>query len=93
MKHNTKELDEGQLDMMWNFLRFGNQEANIPALKDLCEQLRQAMVQKAGGRREKEPECYVDIQDVGTIVNCIVIETMCLYLHGDLDKLESNKGD
>lgn len=88
MKHNVKELDDGQLDMMWNFLRMGYQKANIPALKEYCEQLRQAMVQKTGGRRENEPEGYVYIEDVGTIVNCIVIETMCLYLSGDLDKLE-----
>lgn len=92
MKHNTRELDAGQLDLMWEFLRFGKQKANIPALKDLCEQLRQAMVQKTGGRREVEPDGYVDSADVGTIVNSIIVETMCLYLSGDLDKLENSEG-
>jgi hypothetical protein len=28
---------------------------------------------------------------LGTIINCIVIETMQLYLSGDLDKLEELK--
>ena len=91
MKHNVKELDDGQLEMMWNFLRMGYQKANIPALKEHCEQLRQAMVQKTGGRRENEPEGYVYIEDVGTIVNCVVIETMCLYLSGALDKIETGE--
>ena len=30
--HNLQELDAGQLEMMWNFLRFGYQEKpHIPA--------------------------------------------------------------
>lgn len=91
MKHTPEELDRGQLDFMWNFLKFGSQKANIPALKESCEMLRCAMVQKTGGCRESDPEGYVDIADVGTIINCIVIETMCLYLSGELDNIQERK--
>lgn len=85
---STSELDMGQLDKMWNMLRMGQQKANIPALKDLCDQLRQAMIQMTCGTRPDDPKHYVPFDDLGTIINCIVIETMCLYLSGDLDKLE-----
>lgn len=89
MKHTIQELDQGQLDLMWSFLQMGHQRANIPALKDLCDQLRQVMIQKTAGQRKGDPTNYVPFEDVGTICNCIVIETMCLYLSGDLDRLES----
>ena len=32
-KHTIEELDNGQLDFMFNFLKFGNGKSNIPALK------------------------------------------------------------
>ena len=83
----VKRLDAGQLELMWNFLKIGNQKANIPALKELCDQLRQAMIQKSAGQRSDDPGDYIDFADIGTIVHGIVIETMCLYLSGELDKL------
>jgi hypothetical protein len=89
-KHSTYDLDMGQLEVMWNFLRFGAQRPNVPALKDLCEQLRQSMVQKTAGQRKDDPENYVEFTDVGTIINSIVVETMALYLSGKLDKLEGD---
>lgn len=85
---DIKSLDEGQLMAMWNMLRMGYQKANIPALKDLCDQLRQALIQKTAGQRKEDPSYYVDFGDIGTIANSIVIETMCLYLSGALDKLQ-----
>lgn len=87
-KHSIQELDAGQLEIMWAFLMLGKQKSNIPVLKQFCDQLRQAMIQKTAGQREGDPGYYVDFRDVGTIVNNIVIETMCLYLSGDLDRLE-----
>ena len=83
----VKRLDAGQLELMWNFLKIGNQKANISALKELCDQLRQAMIQKSAGQSSDGPRDYIDFADIGTIVNGIVIETMCLYLSGELDKL------
>lgn len=93
MKHNIEELDRGQLDFMWNFLRFDcGQKSNIPALKEHLDMLRQAMIQKTGGQEKYKDSHDVDFNDLGTIINCIVIETMQLYLSGDLDKLEKLKG-
>ena len=35
MKHGIEELDRGQLDLMWNFLRFDcGQKSDIPTLKE-----------------------------------------------------------
>ena len=85
MKHTPKELDMGQLDMMWNFLRMGYQKPNIPALKESCDLLRKAMIQKTAGQKDG-----VSFDDIGTIINCIVIETMCLYLSGELEKFEDD---
>lgn len=82
-----------QFDLMWNMLQFGKQKSNIPALKDLCLQLRRAMMQKNAGQ---QPYCKTDdvnFDDVPTIINSIVIETMCLYLSGDLDKIKELKND
>ena len=87
-KHDIKSLDFGQLDLMWNFLRMGYQKPNIPALKEHCDALRQAMIQKTGGCRENDPAYYTRREEIGTLVNCIVIESMCLYLSGVLDQME-----
>jgi len=88
-KHTVKELDAGQLDLMWHFLQMGYQKSNIPALKEHCDLLRQALIQKNAGQRDDRN--YVDFKDIGTIINCIVIETMCLYLSGDLDRIGETK--
>ena len=88
MKHDIAELDYGQLDAMWNMIRMGYQKSNIPALKEYCDNLRKLMIQKTAGQRKDNPPNYISFGDIGTIVNCIVIEAMCLYLRGDLEKLE-----
>ena len=88
-KHNLEELDKGQLDFMWNFLRFKcGRQSNIPALKKHLDMLRQLMTQKTGGQAQYKKADDVSFEDFGTIINCIVIETMQLYLSGDLEKLE-----
>ena len=89
----TKKLDEGQLDLMWNFLRFGSQRPNVPALMELCDQLRQAMIQKTAGQRKDDPKEIVSFDDIGTIINSIVIETMLLYLSGDLKKMQEAQNE
>lgn len=89
MKHTIEELDRGQLDFMWNFLRFDcGQKSNISALKKHLDMLRQAMIQKTSGQEKYKDSQDVDFNDVGTIINCIVIETMQLYLSGGLNKLK-----
>ena len=88
MKPTIENLDSGQLDLMWQFLMMGEQKSNIPALKENLDLLRQAMIQKTAGQRKNDPKGYVSFNDIGTICNIIVCETMALYLSGDLDKLE-----
>lgn len=82
MKHTLAELDAGQLELMWNFLRAGFVKSNIPALKEHLDRLRRMMIQKTGGQKDG-----ISFEDLGTVVNCIVIEAMALYLSGDLDKI------
>lgn len=90
IKHTVKELDAGQLDLMWQFLQMGYQKANITALEENCDLLRQAMIQKNAGQRSDNRNC-VSFDDLGTIINCIVIETMCLYLSGKLDLIKEDE--
>ena len=87
-KHTIEELDRGQLDLMWNFLKMGNGKPNIAALKENLNALRQLIIQKTGGQEPYRKSHKISFDDLGTIINCIVIETMQLYLSGGLDKLE-----
>lgn len=89
MAENTIEnLDRGQLELMWNFLKMGNGKPNIAALKENLDALRRLMIQKTGGQEPYRKSHEIPMDDLGTIINCIVIETMQLYLSGALDKLE-----
>ena len=93
-KINIKSLDAGQLELMWSFLKFkGCQKSNIPQLKENLDFLRQMLIQKTAGQRPYGKNDDVPYEDLGTIVNCIVIEAMQLYLSGDLDLLERLKAD
>lgn len=90
-KATVKRLDEGQLDVMWNFLRAGMVKPNIPALKEHCDLLRQMMIQKTAGQRSDDPAENVSFDDLETVINCIVIEAMALRLSGVLDRLENEE--
>ena len=90
-KHTIEELDRGQLDLMWNFLKMGNGKPNIAALKENLDALRQLMIQKTAGQETYRKSHEIQYEDLGTIINCIVIETMQLYLSGGLDKLEGGQ--
>ena len=52
-----------------------------------CEMLRQLMTQKTAGQR-KDNQSDKLFDELDTVMNVIVIEAMCLYLDGTLDKLE-----
>lgn len=93
IKATVKNLDEGQLELMWNFLKMGSQRPNVPALMELCDQLRQAMIQKTAGQRNDDPKEIVSFNDLGTIINSIVIETMSLYLSGALGKMQEAQNE
>lgn len=87
-KATVENLDCGQLDLMWSFLRMGSGKPNISALKENLDALRQMMIQKTAGQEQYGKSHEIPFDDLGTIINCIVIETMQLYLSGGLDRLE-----
>lgn len=87
------KLDSGQLDLMWNFLRFkgdGVKLNEVEALEKHLNELRTAMVQKTGGQEKysSKTEGAVNIDDLDTIINCIVIEAMSIYLGGGFEMLK-----
>ena len=71
-KHTIEELDRGQLDLMWNFLKMGNGKPNIAALKENLDALRQLMIQKTAGQETYRKSHEIQYEDLGTIINCIV---------------------
>lgn len=87
-KATVENLDRGQLELMWNFLKMGNGKPNILALKENLDALRQMMIQKTAGQENYGKSHEIPFEDFGTIINCIIIEAMQLYLSGMLDKLE-----
>lgn len=87
------KLDGGQLDVMWNYLKFkgeGVTVREIENLEKLLDELRTLMVQKSAGQpnREAKTSGYVEFEDLETILNCIIIETMGIYLGGGFEKLK-----
>lgn len=91
-KATIKNLDEGQLDLMFNFLKFRKEplvKDDVRCVKETLDKIRQAMIQKTGGQRKDDPNGYVPLEDVETYVNILVCEVMTLYLHGGLDELEN----
>lgn len=88
---DSKRVKRDALDAMWSFLRLGGMKANIPALKEHCEMLRRMLMQKTAGQEAYGKSTDVGFGDLDAITNAIVIETMALWLSGDLDKLEARK--
>ena len=87
---DAKKVKRDLFDTMWAFLQMGWQKSNIPALKEHCEILRKLMTQKTAGQRADKPS-DISFAELDTVMNVIVIEAMCLYLSGDLDKLEGEE--
>lgn len=79
------------LDTMWAFLQMGGQKADIPALKEYCGIFRRMMIQKTAGQRNDKSG--ISFAQLDTICNAIVIESMSLYLSGELDRLEGSDRD
>ena len=70
-KHNVENLDKGQLEFMWNFMRFKcGQKSNIPLLKHNLDILRQAMIQKTGGQKLYKKADDVSYEDLGQTMYC-----------------------
>lgn len=74
---DAKKVKRDSFNTMWAFLQMGGQKSNIPALKT------------AGQRADKPSD--ISFAELDAVMNVIVIEAMCLYLSGDLDKLEGEE--
>lgn len=81
---HSNQVRHDALYAMWGFLQMGGQKANIPALKENCELLQRAMMQKTAGQRSNK-RTDVDFGELDAIINGIVIEAMALWLSGGLD--------
>lgn len=93
MKTWIGKLDGGQLDVMWNYLRFKGEGVNIKEIENLeksLDELRTLMIQKSAGQpnRESKTSGYVEFEDLETVLNNIVIETMWIYLGGGFEMLK-----
>lgn len=86
MSYNfNKKFEERGFDTMWAFLQMGNQESNIPKLKKAIQDLIKMMTQKSGGKTKKD----INIEEnFDMTIITIVLESVALYLSGDLEKLE-----
>jgi hypothetical protein len=85
------KLDGGQLDMMWSFLRFHGKRPTvreIEALEENLDRLRTMMIQKGDGSREGKTAGAELFDEMETVLNNIIIETMWLYLVGGLKMLK-----
>ena len=84
-----EKVKKDSFDTMWTFLMMGAQKSNVPFLIVCCERLKRCMTQKTAGQPE-----YAKAGDerfetsLDQLMNFIIIETMCLWLSGDLKKLE-----
>lgn len=85
------KLDGGQLDLMWNFLRFHPDKPTVKEIDGLTEnldRLRTMMIQKGDGSREGKTAGAELFDDMETVLNNIIIETMWIYLSGGFEMLK-----
>lgn len=96
-KHSITELDAGQLELMWNFLKLNPRNTctknDVRDLKQNLDKIRQAMIQKTSGQRSDDPTEYTDFNDLGTYINLAIVSALWLYTHGGLDILENVLGE
>lgn len=87
-----EKVKKDSFDTMWAFMMMGAQKSNVSFLIECCERLKRCMMQKTAGQPE-----YAKAGDerfetsLDQLMNFIIIETMCLWLSGDLMKLEEMK--
>lgn len=85
MKNNPAN---GLKDVMWDFVKDGKQQANIPALKEYVYDLIGMTTQKTAGQENYKKASDLSFEDLDMTLWSIVIEATCLVLSGELDKLE-----
>ncbi len=85
-----KNLDSGQLEMMWSMLKLGGLKASthdVQAMINSADYIRQALIQKTGGQRSDDPNGYVDFDDLQTHINILVCACLSLRASGVLEKM------
>ena len=87
MKYYKNEFDKRGFDTMWTFLQMGHQESNIALLKKTIQDLIKMMTQKTVGQKVYTKDINLEENFDMTIIT-IVLESVALYLSGDLEKLE-----
>lgn len=76
-------------DSMWDFLKDGNHEPNIPSLKDAVYTLIGMTTQKDAGQRGKG----IPFEMLDLVKWQIICEATALVLSGKLDELEDEECD
>lgn len=91
MKMNGNNFYNGKhIDPMWDFLFKFGQKSNVKQLKQDCESLRTAFLQKTAGQKQYAKKSDVDFDDLEMIFKSIVVEAYVLFANGDLDRLEES---
>ena len=91
MKYTIEKLDAGQLDIMWSMLQLGKLEAtdqDVDNLIQTADVVRQMLIQKIGGQRKDDPKEYVNLADLGTYINLMVLDVLVLRISGRLEKMK-----
>ena len=87
MSYYKNEFDKRGFDNMWTFLQMGQQKSNIHQLKKAIQDLIHMMTQKTAGQKVNTKDISIE-QNFDMAVITIVLESVALYLSGDLDRLE-----
>lgn len=92
LSYYKQEFDNRGFDTMWTFVQMGQQKPNIPTLKNAIKDLITMMTQKSSGQRTNDNKSINWEENFDMTIITIVLESTCLYLSGDLEKIE-NKGE
>ena len=87
MVNLESQWEEDLFSTCFDLVKMRNYKSNIPQLKSSLDELRTMMIQKTAGQRKNKPK-DVNFDDLPRIKTNIIIESLCLYLSGDLEKLE-----
>ena len=77
-------------DGMWNFLKDGNQKANVKALKNAVYTLIGMSTQKTAGQRSDHPK-HISFEVLEILKWQIICEAVALVLSGKLDEMEDEE--
>ena len=78
------------LDTMWSFMQMGGLNANYPALKEACMELRQMLMQKTAGQRKDRPK-DLSWDNLERVKVTIICEAMALVFSGEYKEKESGQ--